>query len=103
MARVRTKVEMRRQIIAEFSSSGLGSKKFCESRGISYSTFCYWQKVERRSVAPISPAVILFEPLRSASVNGSDYNVHFSCGAILQISSSVPLSEIVSVLGSISR
>ena len=52
---MRTPVDRRETLLAEFDRSGLSGKQFARLSGIKYSTFAYWlQCRKRRSVSPSS-------------------------------------------------
>jgi len=39
----RTRLEWAR-ILSDYKASGLTQRKFCDERGVAYSSFCYWRK-----------------------------------------------------------
>ena len=43
------RVEYRRQVVAEYQSSGMTQKAFCREHGVALSTLGYWLKRERES------------------------------------------------------
>jgi len=52
LGRMRTPVERRKELLAEFERSGLSGKKFAALVGIKYSTFAFWLQQRRRKAAP---------------------------------------------------
>jgi hypothetical protein len=51
LGRVRTPVERRKELLAEFERSGLSGKKFSALVGVKYSTFAFWLQQRRRKAA----------------------------------------------------
>jgi hypothetical protein len=51
LGRVRTPVERRKELLAEFERSGLSGKKFAALVGVKYSTFAFWLQQRRRKAA----------------------------------------------------
>lgn len=49
---VRTPIERRKELLAEFERSGLSGKKFAALVGVKYSTFAFWLQQRRRKAAP---------------------------------------------------
>ncbi len=39
----RTRLEWE-QILSDYQASGLTQRRFCNERGVAYSSFCYWRK-----------------------------------------------------------
>jgi hypothetical protein len=52
LGRVRTPIERRKELLAEFERSGLSGKKFAALVGVKYSTFAFWLQQRRRNAAP---------------------------------------------------
>lgn len=50
--RVRTSLEQRRGILAEFERSGISAAQFAKVSGIKYSTFAGWLQRQRRAKKP---------------------------------------------------
>ncbi len=57
VGRVRTPVERREQLLAEFERSGLSGSKFAALVGVRYSTFAGWVSRRRKQAGSASPAV----------------------------------------------
>jgi hypothetical protein len=51
LGRMRTPVERRKELLAEFERSGLSGKKFAALVGVKYSTFAFWLQQRRRKAA----------------------------------------------------
>lgn len=51
LGRVRTPIERRKELLAEFERSGLSGKKFAALVGVKYSTFAFWLQQRRRKAA----------------------------------------------------
>lgn len=70
--RVRTSLEQRRLILAEFERSGLSAVQFAKQAGLKYSTLAAWVLRERRSKSPSpAPAVRLLEAVASPAQGGT--------------------------------
>jgi len=71
----------------KWSASGLSQRRFCEERGISFSTFCYWRRrlrgeSEVESQAPFIPVEI--KPPNGAR-RPSHYEVRLESGARIRV------------------
>jgi len=70
--RVRTSVEQRRIILAEFERRGLSAAQFAKRSGLKYSTLAAWVLRERRSKTTIpAPAVRLLEAVVGPAQGGT--------------------------------
>ncbi len=73
-----------RQLIDEWSGSGLGQREFCDQHGVGYSTFCKWKKriLSERS-SPV-PALIEITP-PSERVADWDVELELGTGVVLRL------------------
>lgn len=76
-----------RGVLEKWSLSGLSQRGFCEERGISFSTFCYWRRrlrgtSEAGSVSTFIPVEIM--PPRRATPS-SCYEVRLESGARIRV------------------
>ncbi|MCA9413976.1 MAG: hypothetical protein KC944_22370 [Candidatus Omnitrophica bacterium] len=92
-----------RGVFEEWSASGLSQRGFCEERGISFSTFCYWRRrlrgeSEVESQSPFIPVEIK-DPLQPR--HPSQYEVYLEGGIRIRVPSdfeSESLSRLVGLL-----
>ena len=76
-----------RGVLEKWSASGLSQRRFCEERGISFSTFCYWRRRLREtsasgSATPFIPVEIK-PPRRGTGL--SCYEVRLESGARIRV------------------
>jgi hypothetical protein len=74
-------------VFDDWAASGLSQRRFCEARGIAFSTFCYWRRrlretPEVESSSPFIPVEIK-PPIRSS--RSSHYEVRLECGARIRV------------------
>jgi hypothetical protein len=86
--RVRTSVEQRRLILAEFERSGVSAVQFAKSSGLKYSTLAAWVLRERRSKrSSPAPPLRLLEAVVGPAQGGapSSLLVQLPGGAQLEV------------------
>lgn len=72
-----------RQLIGDWSGSGLGQREFCNQRGVGYSTFCKWKKrILSESPSPVSELIEIMPS--SERVSGWDVELELGAGVILR-------------------
>lgn len=76
-----------RKVIQEWRGSGLSQRRFCEDRGISFSSFCYWRRRlreegEGESSSPFIPVEI--RPL-ARSPYPTPYEVRLESGIRIRV------------------
>ncbi len=76
-----------RQLIDDWSGSGLGQREFCIRQGVGYSTFCKWkQRILSESPSPVPELIEITpprEPVRHWDVElelGADVILRFRRG-----------------------
>lgn len=57
-----------RRVLKEWSSSGLSQRGFCEDRGISLSSFCYWRRRLRVEGEEVSPSPFIPVEVRGGTM-----------------------------------
>lgn len=73
-----------RQLIAEWSDSGLGQQAFCNQHGVGYSTFCKWKKRILSSGDRSGPELIEIK-LPAEPVAAWDVELELGEGVILRV------------------
>ena len=82
--------EMYKQI-ADWRSSGLSQKAYCQEQGIKLATFSYW--IKKQKDEQTSQNQEGFIPLKAASKNES-YRIVYPNGVVLEASKGSSLSEL---------
>ena len=54
------------QILSDYETSGLTQRRFCDERGVAYSSFCNWRK---RLIQENTPSSLIELPLELGVVN----------------------------------
>jgi hypothetical protein len=87
-------------VFEEWSSSGLSQRRFCEERGISFSTFCYWRRRLRGDNEVESPPFIPVE-VRSPpqSSHASQYEVRLEDGVRIRVPFDFERESLIRLIG----
>ncbi len=73
-----------RELIKEWSGSGLGQREFCSQHGVGYSTFCKWKKrILSEGQSPL-PKLIEIRP-SSEPARHWDVELELGAGVILRV------------------
>lgn len=77
------------RVLKEWSTSGLSQRGFCENRGISLSSFCYWRRRLRAEAeeAPMSPFIPVEIRPPARSLHPSPYEVRLENGIRIRVPS----------------
>ena len=90
-----------RGVFGEWSESGLSQRLFCEERGISFSTFCYWRRQLREENEVESQSVFIpveiKDPLQSR--RPSQYEVHLEAGIRIRVPFDFERESLVRLIG----
>lgn len=85
-------------LIQESKASGLTNKEFCEQRGISEKSFCYWQRKLRSHIIESSEPQLV--PLDKPIISGDTLDIRFR-DAELKLPARVDIDAVSTLLRAI--